>query len=111
MAIQLYRVQIHPRVDTEDLPTLPAQLKADFSRYKLILAKQPQNPLRVPSHNLTGRLAGYCALEIEWEGNPNAYRLVYRVCEKPAPRRVLVLSFDEHAPAYEKAISRASRKR
>jgi hypothetical protein len=50
-------------------------------------------------------------LDISWEGNPNAYRLVYRVYEKPAPRRVLVLSFDEHDLAYEKAKARAERKR
>jgi len=32
--------------------------------------------------------------------------MVDRVYEKPSPRRVLVISFAEHDPAYEKAINR-----
>jgi len=39
-------------------------------------------------------------------GNGVAYRLVYRIYEKPSPRRVLVISFAEHDPAYEKAVAR-----
>jgi hypothetical protein len=34
------------------------------------------------------------------------YRLVYRIYEKPAPRRVVILSFGEHDPAYENAKRR-----
>ena len=88
---------------------LPEQLQVDFALYRLVLAKNPQKPSRVPSHNLTGDLTGYRALEVEWEGNPNTYRLVYRIYEKPAPRRVLVISFAEHDPAYEKAKTRAGK--
>jgi hypothetical protein len=29
-----------------------------------------------------------------------------RIYEKPSPRRVLVISFAEHDPAYEKAVAR-----
>ncbi len=105
MAI-LYKIQIHPAVNTEDLPRLPEQLKVDFALYQLVLAKNPQKPERIPSHNLAGNLSGYRAMEVSWDGNYNAYRLVYRVCEKPAPRRVLILSFAEHDPAYEKAKAR-----
>jgi hypothetical protein len=34
------------------------------------------------------------------------YRLVYRIYEKPTPKRVRVISFDIHDPAYEKAKQR-----
>ena len=105
MAI-LYKIQLHPAVNSEDLPTLPEQMKVDFAMYRLVLAKNPQKPSRIPSHNLTGNLSGYRALEVGWFGNHNAYRLVYRVYEKPAPRRVLILSFAEHDPAYKKALAR-----
>lgn len=108
MAI-LYKIQIHPLVSTEDLPTLPEQLQIDFGMYRLLLAKNPQNP-RLSSHNLTGELLGYRALEVEWEGNLNAYRLVYRIYDKPAPRRVLVVSFAKHDSAYRKARARANKK-
>jgi len=102
----LYKIQIHPAINSEDLPTLPEQLKVDFALYQLVLAKNPQKPSRLLSHNLTGNLSGYRAIEVGWSGNYNAYRLVYRVYEKPAPRRVLILSFAEHDPAYEKAKAR-----
>lgn len=61
-----------------------------------------------PSHFLTGQLTGCRALEIDWTGT--SYRLVYRVYESPAPRRILILSFDEHDPAYDKAKARTGRK-
>ncbi len=102
----LYKIQIHPAVNSEDLPRVPEQLKVDFALYRLVLARNPQKPSRIPSHNLTGNLSGYRALEVLWEGNYNVYRLVYRVYEKPAPRRVVILSFAEHDPAYEKAKAR-----
>ncbi len=35
-----------------------------------------------------------------------AYCLVYRIYDSPAPKRVVVLSFAEHDPAYESAIAR-----
>jgi hypothetical protein len=57
-----------------------------------------------PNHALKGKLRGYRALEIDW--NQVFYRLVYRIYEKPPPRRVLVISFAEHDPAYEKAVAR-----
>nr|WP_232225077.1 hypothetical protein [Dactylococcopsis salina] len=56
-----------------------------------------------PNHALKGKLRGYRALEIDGEGV--AYRLVYRVYEQPSPRRVLVISFAEPDPAYEKAMA------
>ncbi|MDJ0689275.1 MAG: hypothetical protein QNJ41_12270 [Xenococcaceae cyanobacterium MO_188.B32] len=43
-------------------------------------------------------------MEIDW--NRISYRLVYRIYKKPAPKRVFILSFAEHDPAYEKAKNR-----
>ncbi len=108
MAI-LDKIQIHPLVSTEDLPTLPEQLQIDFAIYRLLLARNPQKP-RLPGHNLTGELLGYRVLEVEWEGDLNAYRLIYHIYDKPAPRRVLIVSFAEHDSAYSKAKARSAKK-
>lgn len=58
---------------------MPAELKEDFwELYEPILEADPLGCGGFPNHNLTGDLRGCRALEIEWEGDPNAYRLVYR---------------------------------
>lgn len=49
-------------------------------------------------------MRGYHALEIAFDDAE--YRLVYRIFEKPTPKRVRVISFDIHDPAYEKAKER-----
>jgi hypothetical protein len=49
-------------------------------------------------------LKGCRAIEIDYQGI--AYRLVYKIHEKPTPKRVVILSFAEHNPAYEKAKKR-----
>ncbi len=49
-------------------------------------------------------LSTYHALEIPFDNAE--YRLVYRIFEKPTPKRVRVISFDVHDPAYEKAKER-----
>ena len=106
-----YLLKINPLVLSEDIPTLPEQLQIDFLEvFQPILQTDPHEFEGFPWHSLKGDLAGYRALEVEWEGNPNAYRLVYRIYEKPAPRRILIISFAEHDPAYEKAKNRASKK-
>lgn len=99
-----YKVQLHRGVTQQDVFDLPAMLREDLPRYQQILSLDPYKTRRVASHGLKGELAGYRALEIDW--NSIAYRLVYRVYDTPAPRRVLVLSFTEHDPAYERAIAR-----
>lgn len=104
-----YEVQVHPQVYSQDLPELPEQLQDEFLFYQQVLTIIPQNPSRVPSHNLKGSLTDYRALDVEWEGNPNAYKLVYRIYEKPAPRRVVIISFAEHDPAYDRAKNRTGR--
>lgn len=104
-----YDVQVYQLVYAQDLPELPNLLQDDFLFYQKVLTVSPQNPSRVPSHSLKGRLTDYRALDIEWEGNPNAYKLVYRIYEKPAPKRVVIISFAEHDPAYDKAKDRSGR--
>lgn len=99
-----YRVQIHRSVVQDDLPDLPLILQEDFGQYQQVLALDPHRPYAIPNHSLRGRLSGCYALEIASEGM--AYRLVYRIYETPPPRRVLILSFAEHDPAYERAIQR-----
>ena len=79
--------------------------------YQPVLQIDPYQCEGLPSHELKGDLLGYRTLEVEWLGNPNAYRLVYRVYENPTPRRVLIISFAEHDPAYEKASARSGKKR
>jgi hypothetical protein len=53
---------------------------------------------------LMGKLKGCRAIDIDWNGV--SYRLVYQIHEKSSPKRVLILSFAEHDPAYEKANQR-----
>lgn len=90
-------------VEPEDLSALPDELRSRFWKtYRRVLAIDPYQTL--PNHGLSGDLAGYQALEIAWAGID--YRLVYRVYDSPAPRRVLIISFDEHDPAYDKARAR-----
>ena len=57
----------------------------------------PYRTYGVPNHSLTGELAGYRALDMEWHGA--VYRLIYCIYESPPPRRVVILSLAEHTPA------------
>ena len=106
MAIRAkYLLQVHPLVISEDLPNLPTVLKTDFEGlFKPILQSSPDNGGILSCHKLKGDLRSYHALEILYEDEE--YRLVYRIFEKPAPKRVRVISFDIHDPAYEKAKQR-----
>lgn len=103
-----YLFQKHPKIEREDLPTLLAELQEDFrDLYKPILMADPYHCGGFPNHILVGKLKDYRTLEIEWAGI--CYRLVYRVYESPAPKRVFVVSFDKHDAAYEKAKQRTGR--
>lgn len=105
-----YLLKIHPQVSKNDIPELPVELPADFFNIFLpILKTDPYNCQGFAHHRLKGRLKDYWTLEIEWLGNPNAYRLVYRIYEKPVPKRVVIVSFDKHDPAYDKAKERENR--
>lgn len=75
----------------EDLPALPEELQADFQDIcESVFTVDPHTCLGLPNHALTGSLLGCRSLEINWTGT--AYRLVYRIYESPAPRRVLYLA-------------------
>jgi mRNA-degrading endonuclease RelE of RelBE toxin-antitoxin system len=100
-----YLVQIVPEVQ-HDLSKLPVELQENWQQYQKVLAIDPHHLLGLPSHNLTGKLRGCRAIDIHWHGI--SYRLVYQIYEKPSPKRVVILSFAEHDPAYEKAKKRKS---
>lgn len=104
MVTKRYQIKLHKLFSQEDLSSLPSKLKGDFSKYQQVLSLDPYQTRGIPSHNLTGKLKGYRALEIDENGV--SYRLVYRIYEKPAPKRVFILSFAEHDLAYEKAKER-----
>jgi Txe/YoeB family toxin of Txe-Axe toxin-antitoxin module len=101
-----YFLQVHPLVLSEDLSNLLTILQSDFEGlFKPILQSSPETGEVLSCHKLKGDLRGYHALEIPYD--EAEYRLVYRIYEKPAPKRVRVISFDIHDPAYEKAKQRA----
>jgi Txe/YoeB family toxin of Txe-Axe toxin-antitoxin module len=50
----------------------------------------------------------YVPLRYAVRCNNQQYRLVYRIYDKPIPKRVKIISFDVHDPAYEKAQQRVS---
>ena len=98
-------MKIHQLVEKEDLPVLSTDLLSIFEDIcQSALITDPYDCLGLRCHALKGKLRNHRSLGIEWEGI--AYRLVYRIYESPAPRRVEVLSFAEHDPAYERAIER-----
>lgn len=93
-------------MESQDLPNLPVELQVDF--YELIESALKIKPLTggdlYDCHALKGKLKGYRALSIEYADV--AYRLVYRICDKPAPKRVEIISIREHDPAYDIAVER-----
>jgi mRNA-degrading endonuclease YafQ of YafQ-DinJ toxin-antitoxin module len=100
-----YQVKTRQEVRETDLPNLSQELQEIFQDIcDAVFVVDPYNCSGFPNHALKGKLKGYRALEIDW--NQVSYRLVYRIYEKPSPRRVLVISFAEHDPAYEKAVAR-----
>jgi hypothetical protein len=87
-------LQVHPLVISEDLPILPMILRIDFEGlFKPILQSSPDTGGILSCHKLRGNLRGYHALEIPFDDAE--YRLVYRIFEKPTPKRVRVISFDK----------------
>jgi mRNA-degrading endonuclease YafQ of YafQ-DinJ toxin-antitoxin module len=88
----------------KDWDELPDILRQDMQQYQQVLSLDPYETCGIPSHKLTGQLKNHRALEIDYNGV--SYRLVYRIYEKPTPKRVEILSFAEHDPAYERAKER-----
>jgi mRNA interferase RelE/StbE len=100
-----YLIKSHRLVEEQDLRELPSALQSIFADIRQsVLIADPHRCLGLPNHSLRGELTNYRALEIDWQGI--AYRLVYRIYETPAPKRVVILSFAEHDPAYARAIER-----
>ena len=105
-----YQIQILNLVKTEDLPNSSIELQQDFRDIcESILAHDPYSCCGFPNHSLKGKLKDYRSLEIDYLAI--AYRLVYRIYEKPSPKRVVIISFDEHDSAYDKAKIRTGRKK
>ncbi len=95
------------RVISDDLKQLPLELRdLFFSDIKKSLNDNPEKPKKFSNHDLFGKLSGYLALEIPWADDPNAYRLVYKIIDSPAPRYVKIISFAKHDPAYKLATLR-----
>lgn len=93
-----YQVKLHKFLVSQDLWTLPKPLQRDFYDFcNSIFVEDPYHCFGLSNHLLKGKLRGYRALEIQF--NEVSYRLVYRIYEKPAPKRVLIISFAEHDPA------------
>jgi mRNA-degrading endonuclease RelE of RelBE toxin-antitoxin system len=100
-----YQVKINDQVIKKDLVQLLTYLKKDFEAIcRTILTQDPYNCFGLDSHNLKGDLIHHRAIEID--DNGISYRLVYRIYEKPIPKRVVVLSFAKHDPAYDRAKER-----
>ena len=92
---------------SDDIKHLPSELRdLFFGDIKRSLNDNPEKPKKFKNHDLFGKLSGYLALEIPWGNDPNAYRLVYRIVDSPAPRYVKIVSFAEHDPAYKLAALR-----
>jgi mRNA interferase RelE/StbE len=103
-----YLVKSHRLVEEQDLGELTPELLEIFADIRQsVLVADPYGCLGLPNHSLRGELVNHRALEIDWNGV--AYRLVYRIYETPAPRRVVILSFAEHDPAYDRALERKPR--
>ena len=105
MAIN-YRLKISPQIETEDVPSLPKELQEDWLYFKGVLQSDPYKCDNLPWHSLRGKLKGFRAVEVEYRGDKNLYRLVFKICEKPSPRHVIILSFTMLDLAYEKAKAR-----
>jgi mRNA interferase RelE/StbE len=103
-----YLLRTHLKFECEDFPALPGEVQRLYQAvYESILSNDPYDCKGFPHHLLQGKLKDCRTLEIEWNGI--TYRLVYKIYESPAPKRVFVISFDEHNPAYEKAKARLGR--
>lgn len=97
-------------MQNEDVPSLPKELQEDWLYFQGVLQSDPYKCDDLPWHVLHGALRGFRAIEVEYQGNKNLYRLVFKIREKPSPRHVIVVSFDKHDLAYKKAKIRRRRK-
>jgi hypothetical protein len=64
-----YLFQKHPKIESEDLPALAAELQEDFrDLYKPILMTDPYRCGGFPQPHFNRKVEGYRTLEIEWAG-------------------------------------------
>lgn len=106
-----YRVETWEEVRKVDLSSLPQELSERYdSLLKKLLSVDPQNLAhRIQNHRLRNSLSDYLAAEIEWDSDPNAYRLIYKIVE--SKKLVIVVAFGRHDPAYEAATRRVRLKK
>jgi mRNA interferase RelE/StbE len=102
-----YLIKVRPQVESIDLPQLPEPIQDMYADLREVLELDPHDCLGLPSHGLHGLLTGCRSIEI----SINEYRLVYKIHEKPSPRRVEILSFAEHDLAYQLATERTGKKK
>ena len=88
-----YRLVYHSAVPEEDLPEIPANMRARIAR--AIETRLTENPEQYGSP-LRGTLKGY------WKLRVGDYRVVYRVAED----EVRILAIRHHKKVYEYAPSR-----
>lgn len=107
-----YDLCIHPELMGVDLESvfLPGPLKENFNTYCSIFRIGPDNFNSYPglkTHSLNKRkLQGYNALDIEWNGNPDAFKLVYKMPEYHKSNTIRLISFSSHNEAYDSAEER-----
>ena len=103
---------IDSRVQKEDLPCLSYDMQTDFKEvFVPLLGKDPYTCDDIfPNHDLEGRLKGWKALELDLEENGymECYRLVYKITDVPNVKKVMIISFGLHDPAYDRANERVS---
>jgi len=74
-----------------------------------ILSRDPYTRCGFEGHILTREpLKGWRTLDIT-DDQKIAYRLVYKIIDTPSIKKVEIISFDSHDPAYSKAETRAPR--
>jgi mRNA interferase RelE/StbE len=101
-----FLVAVNKKVESEDFPNLPMQLQKDFrDLFVEVLAEDPYSRCGLDGHSLKRELRGFETLDIKYLGE--AYRIVYRIDDRPEAMRVDVYAFDRHDPAYDKAKNRA----
>lgn len=101
-----YLVKRHPKIDTQDLPELPEQIKIYFEDvYCYILSIDPYNRCALSGHYLDhGRLEGLYTIDLE-DIDEYSYRVVYKISELNK-KEVFIISIDRHDAAYKKAKER-----
>jgi mRNA interferase RelE/StbE len=101
-----FYVKVDKKVELEDFTNLPDQLQQDFRDiFVKVLAHDPYNRRGLRGHSLERELLGFETIDIKYLGE--AYRIVYKIDDRPEAMRVDVYAFDRHDPAYDKAKNRA----